>query len=277
MADAKETAVEAPKTTTDAPPAYDALPAATDAPATKETPVETSVQPEVEKAATTPENTSDDGWPALEPQHPLTLLLEQLPGILKEADYKEVYGITLVPEGSFHTKLILQKFLRANQNDIEKAKEQLSKTLKWRKEFQPAKVKDEAFSQKKFGGLGYITKISDVPGSENKSDVVTFNIYGAVKSNKETFGDLDAFMRWRVALMESSVRQLGMADATKPIPDFGQGPDPYQGFQVHDYMNVSFLRQDPLVKAASKKAIEVFGSYYREPKTVNHIYKYLLT
>ena len=67
------------------------------------------------------------------------------------------------------------------------------------------------------------------------------------------------FLRWRVALMELGIEKLGLTSATKPIPDFGQGPDPYQGIQVHDYMSVSFLRQDPYVKAASKKTIEVFS------------------
>ena len=273
MADTKETAVEVPAAVTASVPASEVPtslpPTTTDATAPKEAVVETPTAPE--KAEPVPEKKNDDGWPALESQHPLANLLEQLRLILKETDYNEVYGVTLVPEGSFHTKLILQKFLRANANDVEKAKEQLVKTLKWRKEYQPGKVKDEVFSQKKFGGLGYITKIADVPGSQNKVDIATFNIYGAVKSNKETFGDIDAFMRWRVALMESSVQQLGMAEATKPIPDFGQGPDPYQGFQIHDYMNVSFLRQDPLVKAASKKAIEVFSSYYRKSGIVKSI------
>lgn len=60
-------------------------------------------------------------------------------------------------------------------------------------------------------------------------------------------------MRWRIALMELGISKLNLASATKPIPDFGQGPDPYQGIQVHEYMNVSFIRQDPLVKAASRK------------------------
>jgi hypothetical protein len=45
--------------------------------------------------------------------------------------------------------------------------------------------------------------------------------------------------------MEKSVQKLNLKDATKPIPNFGEGQDPYQGFQVHDYLQVSFLRQDP--------------------------------
>jgi hypothetical protein len=253
MGDTKETSIEA-----SAPP--EAVPPAAEAPASSEVPEPVEALASKESPAAS----SSDAWPAIDAEHPLSKFLGHLPEILNECDHYEIYGVTLVPEGNFHTKLILQKFLRANANDIEKAKEQLSRTLKWRKEFQPLKVKEEVFPQKKFGGLGYITKIEGVPGSENKVDVCTFNIYGAVKENKETFGDLDTFMKWRVALMEQSVGELGLADATQPIPDHGQGADPYQGFQVHDYMNVSFLRQDPLVKAASKKAIEVFGAYYRK-------------
>lgn len=64
--------------------------------------------------------------------------------------------------------------------------------------------------------------------------------------------------------MEKSIQKLNLSSATKPIPNYGEGPDPYQGFQVHDYLQVSFLRQDPLVKAATKKTIEVLSRYYPE-------------
>lgn len=107
----------------------------------------------------------------------------------------------------FTTTLILQKFLRANANDVEKAVEQLKGTLKWRKEFQPLKAaQEENFDEGRFGGLGYITVINrreDAGAGENAGgrgrsggkigkEVVTWNIYGAVKDAKRTFGDLDA-------------------------------------------------------------------------------------
>lgn len=47
------------------------------------------------------------------------------------------------------------------------------------------------FDESRFEGLGYVTELEGVPGSPNKKDVVTFNIYGAVKDTKRTFGDLD--------------------------------------------------------------------------------------
>lgn len=64
--------------------------------------------------------------------------------------------------------------------------------------------------------------------------------------------------------MELGIEKLGLASATMPIPDYGQGPDPYQGIQIHDYLSVSFLRMNPYTKAASGKTIELFQKYYPE-------------
>src|ERR1700709_181911 len=64
--------------------------------------------------------------------------------------------------------------------------------------------------------------------------------------------------------MELGVEKLNLSSATREIPDFGQGPDPHQGIQIHDYLQVSFLRQDPVVKAATKKTIETLSAYYPE-------------
>lgn len=64
--------------------------------------------------------------------------------------------------------------------------------------------------------------------------------------------------------MERSVQALHLSTATRPIPDYNTGPDPYQGFQIHDYLQVSFLRRDPVVKEATNKTIETLGRYYPE-------------
>jgi len=118
------------------------------------------------------------------------VLLDQVPELVKEADYSEVYGITLKPStegangpGDFHTLLILQKFLRANQNDVSKAKEQLAKTLAWRKKFKPLDKMAQTFKKDKFNGLGYVTTTDNMDSVE----VITWNIYGAVKDYEKTF------------------------------------------------------------------------------------------
>jgi hypothetical protein len=62
--------------------------------------------------------------------------------------------------------------------------------------------------------------------------------------------------------MELSVRELDLHNATEPIPE--NGSDPYRMIQVHDYLNVSFLRMDPAVRAASKETIQTFSMAYPE-------------
>lgn len=74
--------------------------------------------------------------------------------------------------------------------------------------------------------------------------------------------DFSRFIEWRAALMELSVRELDLASATEPIPV--DGIDPYRMVQVHDYLNTSFLRMDPAIKAASKETIQTFSMAYPE-------------
>ncbi|KAL9049515.1 MAG: hypothetical protein Q9162_007186 [Coniocarpon cinnabarinum] len=194
-------------------------------------------------------------WPDLSPEHPISKLALKLPDLIAQATYTEVYGLEIDPSSEFSNQfsrnLILQKFLRANANDVDKAAEQLLATLKWRKEFNPLSARDAVFNREKFDKLGYVTKVGNVLGSPNASDLITFNIYGAVTDKKSTFGDTESFLRWRVALMEISIQNLNLAAATEPIPDYGKGQDP-------------FLRQDPHVKAASSEVINTFKKYYPE-------------
>lgn len=138
---------------------------------------------------------ADPEWPEIGADHPLSQLAKQVPAILKEADYNEVFGIHLQEDAPFHTKLILQKFLRANANDVPKAREQLLKTLKWRKEFQPLSTLQEPFDRKRFEGLGYVVVLEKASKEDSNisKQVVTFNIYGAVKDNKATFEDLNGY------------------------------------------------------------------------------------
>lgn len=143
-------------------------------------------------AAEKPEEKSEGlVWPETGADHPLTKFYDLFEELVKESEHDEVYGIKLSKSSPFHTKLILQKFLRANANDLTKAKQQLLETLKWRKEFDPAKAAEETFSKERFEGLGYVLEVEGVPESVNEKDIVTFNIYGAVKDNKKTFGDLE--------------------------------------------------------------------------------------
>lgn len=80
---------------------------------------------------------------------------------------------------------------------------------------------------------------------------------------------IKSFVRWRVALMELTLAELHLNDAQTPLPNYGEGPDPYQAYHIHDYLDTSFLRQPPEVKAASSKTIKLFQQVY--PETMSKI------
>ncbi|GAA5831425.1 hypothetical protein JCM11251_004021 [Rhodosporidiobolus azoricus] len=232
-------------------------------------------------------------WPTLPAEHPLLQLYANLPGLIASAaGHRRIWGITLNTPSSppitaskgdsptaaqqqeqpdFATLLVLQKYLRSTQGDVEKAADALGKTLQWRLQF-GLDQEDESMVARdakdaRFEGLEFVNKVRFEGGREV---VVTWNIYGAAKGDlKGVFGDLDKFLHWRVNLMEQGIAATlapvhdGNEDAP-PIPDFGKGDDPYQGYQVHDYMDVSFLRMDPAVKAATKATIEIMSAHYPE-------------
>ncbi|KLU87253.1 phosphatidylinositol transfer protein SFH5 [Magnaporthiopsis poae ATCC 64411] len=180
--------------------------------------------------------------------------------------HSEIWGVTLAdPETHVPSQIILQKYLNANDGDLAKAKDQLTKTLDWRAKTKPLELVQKKYNKEKFGGLGYITSYTADAGAEakgaNAQEVFTWNIYGGVKSMEETFGKLEEFIDWRVALMELAVHELSISTATERIT---AEQDPYKIYQVHDYKSISFLRQAPAVKTASKETITVLAANYPE-------------
>jgi hypothetical protein len=100
-----------------------------------------------------------------------------------------MWGVELSDDSSHApTQVILAKFLRANNDDVAAAAKQLASALEWRKKMQPGQLVSEVFDKKKFGDLGYVTTHKDEAGKET---VITWNIYGAVKDNKATFGNVE--------------------------------------------------------------------------------------
>ncbi|CAJ0548305.1 Ff.00g050590.m01.CDS01 [Fusarium sp. VM40] len=215
-------------------------------------PVKAADEPVSEAGASTPET-------------PLTKLNGRLDDIFSKAQHKEMWGVQLSNIDHVPTKVVLQKFLRANNDDPVASEKQLTQALEWRKKMNPTALVTQTFDKTKFGDLGFVTTHK---GENGKETIITWNIYGAVKNNKATFGDVDEFIKWRAAIMELSVQKLKLDQVTGPIPEGGE--DPYQMIQVHDYLSVSFFRMDPAVKAASKETISVFSMAY--PELLAHKY-----
>ncbi|KAJ5649735.1 Phosphatidylinositol transfer protein sfh5 [Penicillium longicatenatum] len=231
-----------------------------DAPATTE-----AAKPEDEAApaaaTTEPEAKPEEKKPEYLTSIPsLGQFFEHLPSILSKTGYSEMWGVPLKDSDDIPTVNVLIKFLRANEGNLSAAEEQLRKALEWRKQTNPLElIQSGKYSASKFGGLGYLTTYEQ----DGRPLVFTWNIYGAVKDMSATFSDSDEFVKWRAALMELAVQDLNMKDATTVI-DYDGEKDPYQMIQVHDYMNVKFLRMDPAVRAATKKTIDVFSTAYPE-------------
>ncbi|KAK3346423.1 CRAL-TRIO domain-containing protein [Lasiosphaeria hispida] len=199
------------------------------------------------------------------PAAPELAPIAQLWKVAQENGHPEVWGVTLAdPETHVPTQIVLQKYLNANDGDIAKAKDQLTKTLEWRAKTKPLELIKKAFTKAKFEGLGFVTVYAgegEASTEPESKEVFTWNIYGGVKSIEETFGNLEEFIEWRVALMEIALQELSLSTATKPIT---AEYDPYKMFQVHDYKSISFLRQSPAVKSASGETIKVFAQNYPE-------------
>lgn len=209
----------------------------------------------------------------------------KLPEILKEVGHDEMWGVKLAFPASSHipTGIVIQKFLNANDGDLTKALEQFTGALKFRKEKKPLDLVTKTFSAKKFADLGAVT-VYDVKDS-SVPEVFTWNLYGNVKGKMdEVFVPLDEyeyhillalsflsvyqilsslhrFMDYRIALQELGIQQLKLSSASEPITT---EKDPYKINQVHDYKSISFLRQNPNVKAASTEVIKKFALAYPE-------------
>ena len=151
-----------------------------------------------ESTAETPANNNKESEAQPEPEKPaylkdniaLSQFFDRLPEILKNAEYSEMWGVSL-QEDSAHvpTINILIKYLRANEGNVKLAEEQLVKALKWRKSMDPVALAESGvYDAGKFAGVGYLTNYTDADGKET---VVTWNIYGAVKDLGHAFGDLD--------------------------------------------------------------------------------------
>ncbi|KAF5012036.1 hypothetical protein FDECE_1895 [Fusarium decemcellulare] len=180
----------------------------------------------------------------------------------KSQTHPEIWGITLEdPVSHVPSQIIFQKFLNANQGDLDEAKNQLLLSLQWRSEMRPLELMTEAFPRAKYGDLGFVTTY----GAEHdptRKEIIVWNTYTTIAQRmEETLSDTDDFIRWRVALMELSIVPLRLVDATQPIT---ADNDPYKIHQVHDCANMSIFKQKDEVRASIGNASNIFIANYPE-------------
>ncbi|KAA8498150.1 Patellin-6 [Porphyridium purpureum] len=173
-----------------------------------------------------------------------------------------MFGVDLTPQESDGTAqapdldvqkrkqdVVLLKFLRAREFDVDAAWNMLEKSMRWRHEFGADKVADDLTNPEfaaDMRGFGCVF------GRDREANPVTWNFYGAMDPNAEL--DIETFIRWRVALHETAMRMLDFS-----APD---GREPRIS-QVHDYENASMSAAGNM-RAASKRIIAIFQDNYPE-------------
>lgn len=199
-----ETAVEAPAAaaTTEAAPDVAGTPAAAAAPAEEVKPVEESAAPTAvaeEKPADTPAaapTAAAEETPAETATETSAVTpIQALYTAAKEHGHPEVWGVTLAdPATDMPSQIVFQKYLNANDGNLDKAKDQLLKTLAWRAKTKPLELLARAYNREKFSGLGYVTSYTAEdtydPAAPETKEVFTWNVYGNTKSIDQTFGDV---------------------------------------------------------------------------------------
>jgi hypothetical protein len=199
----------------------------------------------------------------------LYAIVQSVPEILKSLDnpeYDEIFGYRINVDTAEYVQIpirneILLKFLIANEYDVAVTKKRIVETMNWRNKFQPLTAAYDEMYDVELSQLGVITQFP--PGNDNLQ-VVTWNLYGNLKTPKklfEKFGGSDGddskpgshFLRWRIGLME---RSLGLVDFTDPKN--------HKIGQVHDYTGASFFKMDSGMKSNTKEIITIFGDNYPE-------------
>ncbi|XP_059666709.1 patellin-4-like [Cornus florida] len=141
-----------------------------------------------------------------------------------------LWGVRLLPsKGDEDTNVLLLKFLRARDFDVDEAFEMLRDTLQWRKDFKMDSLLDEDLGAE-FGSTAYTS------GVDREGHPICYNIYGVFGDYEfynRTLGseeNQEKFLRWRVQLMEKGIRELdfkpGGVSSFLQINDLKNTPGP---------------------------------------------------
>lgn len=141
-----------------------------------------------------------------------------------------LWDVPLLPsKGHQGTDVLLLKFLKARDFNVQEAFEMLSKTLKWRNEYEADKILEEKLDSD-------IRNVLYLMGRDREGRPLYYNVYGALKDREfynKTLGSedkCDEFLRWRVRCMEKGIKKLdfenGGVDSIVQITDLKNSPGP---------------------------------------------------
>lgn len=158
----------------------------------------------------------------------------------------EIYGVN-VEVGGDARDVVLLKFLRAAEGELDVAEERLAATLKYRA--------DNGISGLASAELPEHFQGHDiVGGTDICGRPVMLSRYGKM-DNQKVFGDPDAFVRYRMQIMEKALALLSF-----------RAGDAEDLCQIHDYTGVNLIFKTGEVKAALAALADVFQTHYPETK-----------
>lgn len=181
----------------------------------------------------------------------------RLPGVLakvreESADAKglpklTIWGVDMEKAGD-PCDIILLKYLRAEEMDVEKAAQRLVATLVFRAE---CHIDEMAGAELPEHFRGH-----DAVGNRDREDrPLIVSRFGGMDLDK-VFGDVEAFVRYRAHLMETACRMLPFSKGG--VEDL---------CQVHDYSGVPWSGvRSPEVKGGVTAVSKIFGDHYPELK-----------
>mmetsp|Transcript_40470 Transcript_40470/g.101645 ORF Transcript_40470/g.101645 Transcript_40470/m.101645 type:complete len:381 (-) Transcript_40470:41-1183(-) len=160
-------------------------------------------------------------------------------------------GFTLwrvrIEEQSDASDIVLLKYLRAEELDVDKAQERVVQTLVFRADCKIDELA-EAELPEYFQGHDFIT------GVDEGGRPIMISRFGGMDIEK-VFGDAEAFVRYRAKLMENAIALL----------KFERGA-PEDLTQVHDYSGVLTTMFNSNVKNGVTAISKVFSEHYPEFK-----------
>ena len=176
---------------------------------------------------------------------PLSAELEEfsraLAGIIATTNHYEIWGVNLTtPSMHIPTRIILQKFLNANNQSVPAAKAHLEAVLRWRAEAKPHELLNTEYGHR-FGGMGYVTAYAK-PEHKSTGEVLSWSMYGRPEDVEhiceDVEGYVEGYVEWLTAFLELASQSLGIASANRPItPD--RKRDTYQLWRIEQFHSCS--------------------------------------
>lgn len=143
----------------------------------------------------------------------------------------ELWGVPLLPSRGYErTDILLKKFLKAKDYNVQNALEMIGNTIMWREDFNVDKLFNEKFGAD-LDNIGYIE------GTDKAKHPLCYQLYEAFKDREilrkrlGTKESCNEFLRWRIKLMEGCIRKLDFkpdgTDSVIQIIDVKNIPRPF--------------------------------------------------